>query len=186
MAATPNTTKLLLLKVFIFIITALSLISCSSLRRDNFESSPISEDVNLFAFVGKKIAVVKFDPNVVEPVIWEYDPETGDSVSRRKAYIMDNAFRCTYQVVKQVYNKLQSDTIHFKAYDHYGRPGFEPYDYVLLYISKDTTGAFYHQKYQFDPVRQRWGKLKGSNGKSLTSLRNDKKQTVFKERNLIR
>src|SRR5690606_35651374 len=71
------------------------------------------------------------------------------------SYIMDYGYNCKYEVVKNVFNTLQNDSIEFVAYDHYGRPNFETPEYVLLYISKDDKkNIYYHQKYQFDILKR--------------------------------
>lgn len=64
---------------------------------------------------------------------------------------MDNAFNCTYKLLKNIQGDLK-DTVQFKAYDHYGRPGFEDEGNVILYLSRDNKGDFFHQKYIYDPI----------------------------------
>jgi len=49
---------------------------------------------------------------------------------------------------KNEFNELQTDTVEFLVYDHYGRPQFEKY---ISFYKED--GNFYLQKYQFDPVK---------------------------------
>ncbi len=118
---------------------------------DNFYSE--DKNVNLFAFVGKKISVTEFDPNTEQKEIISTDSLTGEKIVR-KSNIMDYGFRCKYLVLKNVYNHVENDTIEFIAYDHYGRPGFEKSEYVLLYISKSSEGNYYfHQKYQYDDLK---------------------------------
>lgn len=111
--------------------------------------------INLYAFVGKKISVIEFDPNDNTDII-EYgiDEDTGDSVKTiRKKYVTDRAFRCKYQVIKKMFNYLENDTVEFTAYDHYETPGFTENDTVILYLSKSKDGSHYfHQKYQYDQV----------------------------------
>ncbi len=65
------------------------------------------EEQNLYVFVGEKISVEEFKPELEEGRI-----------------LMDSAFRTQYKVIKQVYNQLRTDTIEFIAYDHYGAPAF--------------------------------------------------------------
>src|SRR5690606_28736630 len=77
------------------------------------------------------------------------DSITGETIVKKR-YVTDNAFLCKYLVIRNLYNKLEQDTIEFKAYDHYGRPGFEDSDEVVLYLSKDSDGQYFHRKYQFE------------------------------------
>lgn len=144
-----------------FILLFLFSIGClaQNKERDNFYEE--DDSVNLFAFVGKKISVTQFDPNAERP-----EKIVIDSVTREKTvwktYSMDAGFRCKYVVLRNVFNKLQKDTVDFIAYDHYGRPGFEDCETVLLYISKSKDGThFFHQKYQYDELFKKDGMLFG-------------------------
>ena len=94
---------------------------------------------------------------------------------------MDEAFTCKYKVVKNIFNDLKTDTIEFEAYDHYGRPGFEEYEYVILYISiNKDEGNYYHRKYQFDAVRKtKDGTWEGLNGESLNKLFKRKRKVLI-------
>lgn len=60
-------------------------------------------------------------------------------------------FKARYKVLDVICGDYLKDTIEFIAYDHYGRPPFENYEHVLLYVYnyKDT---FYHERYMFDDV----------------------------------
>ncbi len=143
----------------------------------------IDTSVNLYAFVGEKISVMQYDPNSNSntPISIEIDETTGDTITMRKrSFVMDNAFEAKYRVLQAVYNELKVDTIVFKAFDHYGRPAFENYSTVLLYVSKSKDGSHYfHQKYQFDPlVKSKDGTWKGRNGQSLDKLFNAKKNSI--------
>ena len=94
----------------------------------------------------------------------------------------DQGFIARYKVITNVFNDLNSDTIEFKAFDHYGRPGFEKNKFVLLYLSySEEDSIFYHRKYQFDEVKKSKGKWTGKNGKSLEELFEAKKKEVFKD-----
>lgn len=109
---------------------------------------------SLYIFIGKKISVIEFDPNEnSEKIVGkEFDAETGDSVNVVvKSWVMDQAFRCRYQVVKNLHNTLP-EVIEFDAYDHYGRPDFEQYDEVILYLRRKKNGKFYHQKYTYNRI----------------------------------
>lgn len=94
----------------------------------------VTANENLIAFVGEKISVDEFEPKV-EP----------DEI------LMDAAFKAKYRVIQVIYGSYSEQTIEFEAYDHYGRPGFEPYKHVLLFVSK-YGNTFFHHKYQFFPV----------------------------------
>jgi hypothetical protein len=110
--------------------------------------------VNLFAFIGKKIAMEEFDPNARKANKIEIDPETGDTIIRIP-FVMDRTFKLKYKVIKNLYNNLKVDTIEFVAYDHYGEPDFAEYKNVILYISKSTDSSYYfHQKYQYNEIHK--------------------------------
>ncbi len=110
------------------------------------------EDIekNLFAFIGKKISVNEFDPNENNS-FYTIDSLTNEII-KHTSVVMDRAFRATYQVIQPVFNDLQLDTIEFIAYDHYGRPAFENYPYVILYLSKAEDGQYFHQKGLFNQL----------------------------------
>lgn len=139
-----------------------SFICCKSTDISNESDFTIKNDsINLFAFIGQKISITEFDPNENNERI-EIDSLTGVTI-RRVSYVMDNGFKNKYKVIKNVFNDLKRDTIEFVAYDHYGRPGFENYENVILYVSLNKEkGNYYQQKYQFDPVEKtKNGKWKG-------------------------
>ena len=100
-----------------------------------FKSQAQTEKVNLYAFVGKKISIEEFHPEKKEGQI-----------------IMDNAFKLKYEIIEEVFGHQTIDTIEFVAYDHYGKPPFSKYDFVLLYLSQSKDGSWYHQKYMYDNV----------------------------------
>ena len=93
-----------------------------------------AQDTNLFVFVGEKVSVDEFQPDSAPDVI-----------------IMDAAFKAKYKILKPVFGSYSGAEIEFDAYDHYGRPAFERYPFVLLFVSADN-GRYFHQKYQFFPV----------------------------------
>ena len=161
--------------------TIFFLLGCTSKKK--ISQSKFYEEnlnVNLYAFVGEKISVESFDPNKNNKRKIK-DPNSADSLMVTE-YVMDNGFNCTYKNLQNVYNTFETDTIVFKAYDHYGNPAFENEKYVLLYISKSTNEGYYHVKYQFDSLKKAKFGFKGRNGKSLERLFTDKKNTVLKER----
>lgn len=110
----------------------------------------IDNSKNLYSFIGKKVSIIEFDPNENNFVV-STDSITGETIVR-EIYVMDNAFICKYVVIRNLYNKIEKDTIEFKAFDHYGRPGFENSDEVILYLSKGEDGQYFHQKYQFENI----------------------------------
>jgi hypothetical protein len=181
-------------KYFVSTLTFI-LISCSSAKKktENFYSE--DKNVNLFAFVGKKISVTEFDPNAEEKEIITIDSLTGEKIMQ-KSYVIDSGFSCKYLVIKNVYNLLEKDTVEFVAYDHYGRPDFEKSEYALLYISKSSKENYYfHQKYQYDDLKldadnnfygyifklknNTW--IKEEKKVSVNELFNEKKKNVFKD-----
>lgn len=110
----------------------------------------IDNSKNLYSFVAKKVSVIEFDPNESNSVV-SIDSITGETLVNKK-YVMDNAFICKYVVIRNLFNKLEKDTIEFKAFDHYGRPGFENSDEVILYLSIGDDGQYFHRKYQFEDI----------------------------------
>ncbi len=149
------------------------------------EFKMMNDSVNLYAFIGEKISVIKFNPNSNNTQT-EFDPIRGDTI-RAVSYITDNGFKYKYKVVKNVFNNLKTDIVEFVAYDHYGQPKFENYKNVILYISLNKKkGHYYHQKYQFDPVEKtKNGIWKGLNGESIEKLFNEKKRGIFTARGLF-
>ena len=137
-----------MMKLIILLLLPLALFS----QNNDFYTE--DKSVNLFAFIGEKISIEQTDPDYdCEIHSIEIDSVKGDTLWKMtKIAVMDNAYRATYKVIEPVFNKVLNDTIVFIVYDHYGRPDFENYNHVLLYVSKNQNGSFYHQKYQFDPV----------------------------------
>ena len=170
----------------IYLLIVLIIVSCKSVDfKKETEFKLKDESVNLYAFIGEKISVTQFDPNKNNERI-RIDSITGDTI-RMVTIVMDNGFKNKYKVVKNVFNDLKSDIIEFVAYDHYGRPSFENHKNVILYISLDKkTGNYYHQKYQFDPIKKtKSGTWKGLNGESIESLFKKKKNGVLTARGLF-
>ena len=181
----------------IFIIILITSFGCSAPKQLNDDFYVENKDVNLFAFVGKKISVVGFNPNAEKNSETVYDSLSVHALIK-KYYIMDRGFRCKYVIIKNVFNDLKIDTIDFIAYDHYGNPGFSEHETVLLYVSKNLKGdSYFHQKYQFDYLeRNRKGTfygymydrierknrivIKNKRIASLEDLFTKKKEEVFK------
>ena len=149
----------------------------------NFNAA--NDTVNLNVFIGKKISLTQFDPNLNNK-IKIVDSITGDTIVRQN-YIMDYAFKAKYAIIKNVFNDLGQDTVTFNVYNHYGRPAFENYEYVLLYISLSENGKYYlHQKYISDEIiKVKKGMYEGKNGESLNRLFNEKKSGVLKARGIF-
>ena len=166
---------------YIFILTLITLFSCSTQKQLNDNFYDENKEVNLFAFIGKKISVIKFDPNAEQIGEKIYDSVSGNTIIK-KSYIMDAGFRCKYVVIKNVFNNPKLDTINFVAYDHYGNPGFAEYETVLMYVSKSSKGNYYfHQKYQFDYLeRNSDGKFYGYMYEKIER----KKRIIFKNKRI--
>ncbi|WP_438976646.1 hypothetical protein [Polaribacter sp.] len=144
-----------------------------------------NSSVNLYAFIGEKISVIEFDPNENSERI-EIDSITGDTLVF-KSWVMDSGFKCKYKVVRNVYNELKTDTVEFEAYDHYGRPAFEKYENVLLYLSQnEEKDKYYHQKYIFDALKKdKKGKWKGLKGESVEKLFTEQKNGYLSARGVF-
>ena len=99
-----------------------------------FQNSLVAQtkSANLYVFVGKKISIEQFYPDI--------------------KFLMDRAYKAKYQILEEVYGHHSIDTIEFEVYDHYGIPQFSNYDYVVLYLSQDDDGNWFHQKYLYDEV----------------------------------
>lgn len=146
---------------YFLILVATILMACESayiVTSKNIKHGGANKNINLYAFVAKKISITEFDANEnnkdVQTGEFEIDEETGDTLKIiKKRYIMDRAFKCKYRVIRKMFNYLESNTVEFIAYDHYGSPGFAEKDTVILYLSKSKDGSHYfHQKYQYDNV----------------------------------
>lgn len=173
------------MKHAIIILSCLSLLICckSTSNIDNSISVLEDESVNLYAFIGKKISVKEF--HLENSVSTKVD-STGDTLKYVNV-VMDHAFNAKYKVLKNVFNKLPSNIVKFKVFDHYGKPAFRKYRYVMLYISLDKKeGVYYHQKYQFDPVKKsKNGTWKGLKGESIEALFNKKREGILSARGVF-
>jgi hypothetical protein len=93
----------------------------------------------LLIFIGEKISVTEL------PIIHG---------------VYDLHFRARYKILEKVCGDYDKGIIEFFGYDHYGRPAFEKYDPVLLYVSL-YEDSFYHEKYQYSRLYRtkdgRWG-----------------------------
>lgn len=174
------------MKRILFILILTSLNCCKSMQNEKDSNHNIKNDsINLYAFIGEKISISEFDPNINNATI-EIDSITNDTI-RHVTHIMDYAFNAKYKVLKNVFNKIETDTINFVVYNHYGRPDFENYENVILYISQNKEKEhYYHQKYQYDAIKKsKNGLWKGLNGKSIDKLFANKRNGIFKDRGLF-
>lgn len=102
------------------------------------------EQENLFVFVGEKLSLEQFRPELPPNVL-----------------MMDAAFKARFRVVHAVYGRYDGAAIEFDAYDHYGVPPFGRYAHSLLFVSRDGE-RWVQQKYQALPVfRTRGGEWNG-------------------------
>jgi len=168
------------MKNYFFLLILSILFGCSAPKQIN-DYYAENDEVNLFAFVGKKISVIEFDPNKEQIGKKIYDSLSGDTIIR-KSYSMDGGYRCKYVIIKNVFNNPKIDTIDFVAYDHYGNPAFSKYETVLLYVSKSPNGNYYfHQKYQFDYLENNsQGKFYGY----TYEKKERKKRIIFKNKKI--
>ena len=170
------------LLIFCFLFLAYS---CKS-RDVSIEPDFYSEnnDINLFAFIGKKISVniIERDTTETEKIIGI----DGDTIIQKVVYF-DQRFKAKYKIEKTLFNNFKQDTISFVVYDHYGRPKFEKYEYAIMYVSKsDKKTGFYLQKYMYDPVKKNDdGNWVGINGESINELFNNKKNGYLKARGIF-
>lgn len=103
-----------------------------------------AEEENLLVFVGERISVEQFKPELPPNVL-----------------MMDGAFKAKFRVRQVVYGRYEGEAIEFDAYDHYGIPPFAGYAHSLLFVSRDGD-RFVQQKYQYFPVfRTRGGEWNG-------------------------
>lgn len=125
------------MKTHVFLLLAFSCILFSC-RNRNFRDSSCMENSGqdkLLIFIGEKIDVTEMEQDI-----------------SRDSYALPFAkFKAKYKIIEKVCGDYSRNTIEFIVYDHYGRPQFENYKTVLLYVSryKDT---FYHERYLYDAL----------------------------------
>lgn len=113
------------------------LCSCTSIEPSAIEINETDlSDHQVYSFVGKKISVDEFEPEIMKGYI-----------------LMDLAFIATYEVIEQYSGKKLPERIQFEVYDHYGYPPFAKHETVLIYLKKGS-GVLYHVKYSYDLVRK--------------------------------
>ncbi len=117
---------------------------------------------SLLVFVGQKIEIKKFSPQV-----------------KKNTFLMDEAFKAKYKIIQNVYGKYQSDTIEFEVYDHYGVPSFAQYDFVLLFVSVEN-GKLFHEKYQYFDV------YKTKNGRWASSYKKQEYEHEYNQHTNIK
>jgi hypothetical protein len=156
------------------LILPLLLIFCNCSSVHNKQELPIIvNSSNQYAFIGKKIEILEIANRDIKTIF-----KTDSITNERKEYIsmpMNYIFKAKYEVIQNVYNELKVDTLEFIVLDHYGRPKFEDYENVLLYLHYDNdVKDFYLDKYKFEVVTQKDnGNWKATNGKSLKRVIND-------------
>ena len=114
----------------IFYLAAFTTIALSRTRGSYPLIYEEDSKVNLYAFIGKKVSITEFDPDVRFEK-FEIDSLTGDTVFSR-GYFMDYYYDAKYEVVEKLYNDVESDTIDFLVRNHYGRPFFEESEILNL------------------------------------------------------
>lgn len=92
------------------------------------------KEPNLYVFVGEKISVEQFEPELEEGVI-----------------MMDKSFRARFKVLKPVYNNLPADTLEFLSYVHLGEPLFSHFEHSIIFVIKSNEG-YIHARYLSSPV----------------------------------
>ena len=165
---------------YLFFLLIICLLGCSTAKpsQNYYEENT---DINLFAFIGKKISVISFNPYTELKEKKVFDSATGKYIPRN-LFVQDNVYKCRYEIIENVFNNPKIDTIEFFALDHYGIPSFEKYDTVLLYLTKSDDGEYFQVKYQFDKVK----KNKKGQYYGLTfdkTIENNK--TIFKNERII-
>lgn len=112
------------------LIICVILFSCKqSIYQDSCNENPEYKD-KLFVFIGEKISV---------------------DMLPQEEYSMDVKFKAIYKVIQPICGNYNRDTIEFIVYDHYGRPEFENYKDVMLFVT-NYDDTFYHEKYQYFDV----------------------------------
>ncbi len=99
------------------------------------QANKLVSEADFIVFVGQKISVEEFQLPACDQCV-----------------IMDEAFHAYYRIMQKVYGTYPDANIRFDAFDHYGRPAFADYEYVLLFVRKDVDGKWRHEKYQYFPV----------------------------------
>ncbi len=165
-----------------FLLLVFSCISTDIPTEPEFYSE--NNNINLFAFIGKKISVNTFERDTTETE--KFIGIDGDTVVQKVIYF-DGRFKAKYKIEKPIFNNFRNDTITFLVYDHYGRPKFEKYEYAIMYVSKsDKKNEFYLQKYMYDPVKKNDnGTWSGINGESVNELFEKKKNAELKARGIF-
>jgi hypothetical protein len=92
----------------------------------------------LYIFIAEKISAKYVRTN--------YCPENG-----RFWISMDSRYQAKYKILENIYGGYSKDTITFMAFDHYGKPPFLDYKYVMLFVS-EHCGQLIHEKYQYFDV----------------------------------
>jgi hypothetical protein len=109
-----------------------------SVARASAAASPVGEDgrtdVNLIAFVGRKIEARSVEPK----------PKKGE-------ILLDAEYRLRYEVLQVVFGRYPKKQITFASYVHVGEPEWKKHEVGLVYVSK-YQGRFVQQKYLFQAL----------------------------------
>lgn len=154
---------------YVAILLILTLCTCAS-SNQNYHKSVKKDSSNKYAFIGKKVELLEVSNRDISEII-EIDTVNNDTI-KLITMPMNFEYKAKYEILLNTYNEISQDTIEFFVYDHYGRPAFENYDNVLLYVYYDSdTKKYYHEKYQFEPMKKKKnGRWKSLNGKNLKKI----------------
>ena len=117
-------------RILLILLLALAAYGCKHKTTPPVSCLENPDMPKLFIFIGEKVSVTGVKP-------------TPGS--------MDAEFVARYKITERICGSYTGDTIEFKVFDHYGRPAFEKYRSVMLYVGKLDSGYF-HLKYQFEPL----------------------------------
>lgn len=173
------------MKQLLYFFILILLTSCLKKTNKNSYLIDTNDSINLYAFIGEKIAIEEFErTNVQTETFIGLD---GDTIIQETIYL-DDRYKAIYKVKENIFNKIDEDTITFLVYSHSQRPIFEHLNHALLYVSYDEKDSvFYHQKYQYDSVSLNKNNIwVGNKGQSLDSLFKIKKSGVFKARGIFK
>jgi len=127
---------------------AIFLIFCS-----HFAYGQLNVDTNLYVIVATKIKLEELKLNINTKSHDDFLRKYGiiDSLGRGKDVQFDiSHYRAKYKIIRNLYNKIETDTVEFVNTSWYGRPPFEKFDYVVLYLYKNKNGVFLSGHYMFD------------------------------------
>ncbi len=112
--------------------------------------SAIELSDDLVAFVGEKISVTEVDS--------ENKRKCTNSDEDCIVISLDAKFEASYKVIEVVNGKYSGSRINFEVFDHYGKPRFAAYKYVLLFVSKYQNRLIHNKYLYFDVYQTKSGK----------------------------